>query len=77
TWKDSYPYAAISAFALHPIYINLEAVAGKDFDAELKKLAVDRKKLNALTVVDYDAVIELKEKFLRTVYSKKGDEVLD
>ncbi|MGL1465908.1 4-alpha-glucanotransferase, partial [Vibrio parahaemolyticus] len=24
-----------------------------------------------------DAVIELKEKFLRTVYSKKGDEVLD
>ncbi|MGL1465909.1 4-alpha-glucanotransferase, partial [Vibrio parahaemolyticus] len=31
TWKDSYPYAAISAFALHPIYINLEAVAGKDF----------------------------------------------
>ncbi|WP_163460363.1 4-alpha-glucanotransferase, partial [Escherichia coli] len=57
--------------------INLEAVAGKDFDAELKKLAVDRKKLNALTVVDYDAVIELKEKFLRTVYSKKGDEVLD
>ncbi|MEO8720967.1 MAG: 4-alpha-glucanotransferase, partial [Ginsengibacter sp.] len=23
-WRDSYPYAAISAFALHPIYINLE-----------------------------------------------------
>ena len=25
TWKDSYPYAAISAFALHPIYLNLTA----------------------------------------------------
>ena len=24
TWKDSYPYSAISAFALHPLYLNLE-----------------------------------------------------
>ena len=23
TWKDSYPYAAISVFALHPVYLNL------------------------------------------------------
>ena len=28
TWTDSYPYAAISAFALHPMYLNLEKVAG-------------------------------------------------
>src|SRR5215203_724154 len=32
TWKDSYPYAAISAFALHPIYINLQEVADKKQD---------------------------------------------
>ncbi len=76
SWKDSYPYAAISAFALHPIYINLEAVAGKDFEAQLKKLATERKKLNAQTVVDYDTVIELKVKFLQTVYLQKGAEVL-
>ncbi len=24
TWTDSYPYAAISAFALHPMYLNLD-----------------------------------------------------
>ena len=29
TWIDSYPYAAISAFALHPLYLNLEEMAGK------------------------------------------------
>ncbi len=23
TWADSYPYAAISAFALHPVYLNI------------------------------------------------------
>lgn len=26
TWKDSYPYAPVSVFALHPIYVNLRAV---------------------------------------------------
>ena len=26
SWKDSYPYAAISAFALHPIYLNLDTL---------------------------------------------------
>ena len=27
TWLDSYPYAAISAFALHPLYLNLNRLA--------------------------------------------------
>ena len=30
SWKDSYPYSAISAFALHPLLLNLETVAGKE-----------------------------------------------
>ena len=30
SWMDSYPYAAISAFALHPLYLNLEQCAGKN-----------------------------------------------
>ena len=28
TWQDSYPYASISAFALHPLYLNLDRLAG-------------------------------------------------
>ena len=38
TWRDSYPYAAISAFALHPMYINLEKVAGKRYANKLRTL---------------------------------------
>ena len=38
TWTDSYPYAAISAFALHPIYVNLEEVAGKEHAGKLRAL---------------------------------------
>lgn len=26
TWRDSYPYSAVSNFALHPQYLNIEAI---------------------------------------------------
>jgi len=32
TWMDSYPYAAISVYALHPIYINLLEIGKLDSD---------------------------------------------
>ncbi|HEX2532205.1 MAG TPA: 4-alpha-glucanotransferase, partial [Chitinophagaceae bacterium] len=38
TWTDSYPYAAISTFALHPLYINLTKVAGKKGASMVKAL---------------------------------------
>ena len=68
TWKDSYPYAAISAFALHPIYLNLEAVAIAKNKPLLKSLEPERKRLNALDTVDYEAVMSTKLKFLRQVF---------
>ena len=60
TWKDSYPYAAISAFALHPVYINLTKVAGKNYSHTIKSLAKKQKSLNALAKIDYDQVISFK-----------------
>ncbi len=38
SWIDSYPYAAISAFALHPLYLNLEEMAGKKNASLIKPL---------------------------------------
>ncbi|MEJ7660075.1 MAG: 4-alpha-glucanotransferase [Hymenobacter sp.] len=37
TWVDSYPYAAISVFALHPLYLSLDGIA------ELKGKAAARR----------------------------------
>jgi len=68
TWKDSYPYAAISAFALHPVYLNLEAVASAKNKPLLKKLEPVRRQLNALDAVDYEAVTQAKLKFLRQIF---------
>ncbi|MGZ3840215.1 MAG: 4-alpha-glucanotransferase [Flavisolibacter sp.] len=68
TWKDSYPYAAISAFALHPIYINLQKVAGKKNAQVIKVLAKKQKQLNSLPEIDYEQVIQFKVNILRELY---------
>ena len=68
TWRDSYPYAAISAFALHPIYLNLAAVADKKNQKHLKPLEAARKKLNRLKDVDYEVVMKIKMEFLRKIF---------
>ncbi len=60
TWKDSYPYSAISAFALHPLLLNLETVAGKANDAVIKALAAKQKQLNELDELDYEEVMRIK-----------------
>lgn len=68
TWKDSYPYAATSSFALHPLYINLEKVAGKKDAAIIKSLRKKQKQLNELDQVDYEQVIRFKISTLRELY---------
>ena len=68
TRADSYPYAAISAFALHPIYINLAAVARAENQKLLDALEPQRQLLNGLDAVDYEAVIKAKLAFLRQIF---------
>ncbi len=68
TWKDSYPYAAISAFALHPLYLNLAAVVSAKNKPLLKALEPERKRLNALAAVDYEAVMQFKLGFLKKIF---------
>ena len=68
SWKDSYPYAAISAFALHPIYLNLAAVATAKNKKLLNALEPERQRLNALDALDYEAVMLAKLGFLKKIF---------
>ncbi|HEX5400355.1 MAG TPA: 4-alpha-glucanotransferase, partial [Verrucomicrobiae bacterium] len=68
TWQDSYPYAAISAFALHPLYLNLAAVTNAKNKKLLAKRERERRRLNALDAVDYEAVMKAKLAFLRKIF---------
>lgn len=71
-WKDSYPYAAISAFALHPVYLNVEKVANKKYDDIENGLLIKQRQLNALTAVDYEAVLHLKFSLLKNIFEERG-----
>ncbi len=76
TWVDSYPYAAISVFALHPQYLHLNGIAelkDKAARAELTKL---RDELNAKNFVDYEAVMNAKWKFLKLLYKQEKKKFL-
>jgi 4-alpha-glucanotransferase len=72
SWKDSYPYAAISAFALHPIYINLGKLAGKEYADKVNALKKKQKQLNELPDVDYEEVIKFKCSMLKELYEQMG-----
>ena len=74
--KDSYPYAAISAFALHPLYINLDAVAGSQNTSLLKSLNKKKKSLDQQADLDYDTVMKFKVAALKEIYNAKKESFL-
>ncbi len=75
SYLDSYPYAAISAFALHPLYANISAIAGKKYAEKLKPFISKRDALNQLIGVDYDAVMKLKWEALNILYTQLHQEI--
>jgi 4-alpha-glucanotransferase len=73
TWKDSYPYAAISVYALHPLFINIEKIAPFALKKDATSYARNRTKLNALEQIDFEAVLQLKTKYLRIIYDQEKE----
>ena len=77
SWKDSYPYSAISAFALHPLLLNLAVVAGKEHAAVVTILASKQKKLNKLAALDYEEVMKIKTSAIRELYTLQKEDFRD
>ncbi|WP_201986647.1 4-alpha-glucanotransferase [Hymenobacter rubidus] len=71
TWVDSYPYAAISVFALHPQFIHLEGIAPLKDKKAAQELAELKAELNAKDFVDYEPVMNAKWKFLKLLYKQE------
>ncbi|MCB0599664.1 MAG: 4-alpha-glucanotransferase [Saprospiraceae bacterium] len=70
-WKSSYPYAAISVHALHPLYINLESIGSFNDPATQKGYEQDRQLLNTLGAIDFPTVLEKKIFYLRELYKQE------
>lgn len=71
TWVDSYPYSAISAFALHPMFINLEELAGDAKHKVVTSLKKKQKQLNELPEIDYEQVMKYKWSAIKELYEEQ------
>lgn len=75
SWTDSYPYAAVSVYALHPQYISIENL---DFDLPkelVEEYQAEKIDLNALDLIDYEKVISAKWKYLKAVFNTEKDKI--
>ena len=68
TWVDSYPYAAISVFALHPMYLHIQEVDGFSDVVDQATFLAEQKQLNSKEVVDYEQVVKLKLKYAKDIF---------
>lgn len=75
--KDSYPYSAISAFALHPMYLNVEQLAEEEYAGILKPYAKQQKQLSGNAVLDYEAVMQIKTAVIKALYQAEKEDFLN
>ncbi|MBN1527119.1 MAG: 4-alpha-glucanotransferase, partial [Candidatus Omnitrophica bacterium] len=71
TWHDSYPYADLSVFALHPLYLRIQSIAGAaDLPKEMAdELEAKKKAFDGYDHVNYEEVMALKMKLLRVIFT--------
>jgi 4-alpha-glucanotransferase len=68
-WTDSYPYAAISAFALHPVYLRLTDLVYPMAAQFQRDFAKARTLLNGLPQIDHPAVMTVKTLLTRQIFT--------
>ena len=76
-WSDSYPYNIVSAFALHPHYMDLEALGSLKSKAKMTAYNRQRQELNALGYSDYEAVDRVKRAYIDEAFAERGRQTLD
>ena len=72
TWTDSYPYSAISIFALHPQFVDLNALPALKDAAKREEMEALRQELNALPQIDYERVNDTKTAYMRLLFAQEG-----
>lgn len=72
TNRDSYPYNAVSVFALHPIYINIERM-GRLTPAQQKKYLATKEAFNQKTFADYQCVYDEKMKYFLLLFKAEKE----
>ncbi|MDR0830571.1 MAG: 4-alpha-glucanotransferase [Prevotellaceae bacterium] len=77
TEADVLPYAAISAFALNPLFLDLEKLDKLPKDSELsKKFEAKREQLNSLAMMDFLSVINFKLSYAKEAFLNNKEKFL-
>lgn len=71
TWRDSYPYNAISIYALHPLYTDLRQLPALKDAQRREHYEKLRTELNALPQVDYERVNAAKMEYLHELFAQE------
>lgn len=75
TWRDSYPYSAISIYALHPMYISLSCLGKLKDRKRMAFYAGKQAVLNKKEEVDYEAVFISKIAYCREYFNQEIDRI--
>lgn len=75
TWTDCYPYAAISVYALHPMFLNLESLNYKLTAKEQSALDKFKKEVNKNSGVEYVQVNTFKNQFIKEYFAKHKSKI--
>ncbi|KAK9026512.1 hypothetical protein V6N11_039350 [Hibiscus sabdariffa] len=75
-WWDSYPYSSLSVFALHPLYLRVQALS-KNMPEDIKNEIRNAKERLDRKDVDYEATLATKLSIAKKVFSKEKDLILN
>ncbi|XP_051149443.1 4-alpha-glucanotransferase DPE2 isoform X2 [Andrographis paniculata] len=71
-WWDSYPYSSLSVFALHPLYLRVQALSKNIPDDIMQEIQQAKEKLDG-KAVDYDATMATKLSIAKKIFSREKD----
>ena len=77
TDTDSYPYSAISIYALHPVYISLSEMGALKDAKQARIYQRWQKQLNEYKTADYKRVLKHKLRFCRLYYKQEKENIFN
>ncbi|KAK3010333.1 hypothetical protein RJ639_013026 [Escallonia herrerae] len=75
-WWDSYPYSSLSVFALHPLYLRVEALSESIPEAIKQEIQKAREQLEGKDV-DYEATMATKLSIAKKIFLLEKDLILN
>ena len=73
SWFDSYPYNAISIYAFHPLYADIQSLPPLKDKLEMENFMIRQQELNRNPYLDYESSIKVKMDYFRKLFSQEWD----